>query len=204
MYKTLNVVFLGDSNVGKTSIIRRLTGRNVENTETTIGAEFSILHFPGNEEFSTPNYRCDLWDTAGQERYGAIVSSYIRNGDIFVIVFDCTNVYSWNHIQEWMDKAVNARPESIIILVGNKHDNIETHGIVTTKDILDLVIRNKCLYIEVSAKTGLHMDDFKDLLFVQMLSVYPNVEKRRQLIRQNAVDIRMASKSARYCSCIVI
>lgn len=66
------VIFVGDSNVGKTSLLRRLQ-HNVfheDSMRATIGVEFckTVIRFPGNNQC----IQLHLWDTAGQERYKAI------------------------------------------------------------------------------------------------------------------------------------
>jgi len=63
------------------------------------------------------------WDTAGLERHRAIVSSYLRNADGILLVYDITNAESWAAMREWKKFADDYGPERMtMILVGNKYD----------------------------------------------------------------------------------
>lgn len=98
----LNLVFLGDYSVGKTSIIQRLS-KNVfqDSTRSTIGA--SLFTYINND------YKIVIavWDTAGQERFDSLVPLYLKKADIIALVFDISD-YNYNRIEKsaarYMDK----------------------------------------------------------------------------------------------------
>ena len=45
-----------------------------------------------------------LWDTAGHERYRSLTSSYYRGADCVIIVFDLTNLDTFNDLRFWLDE----------------------------------------------------------------------------------------------------
>merc|ERR1719461_1827128 len=78
------LVFVGDSNVGKTSIISRFMYDHFDsNYDATIGIDFlAKTHTVGDK-----TVRLQLWDTAGQERFRSLIPSYIRDSSVAVVVY---------------------------------------------------------------------------------------------------------------------
>merc|ERR1711893_29416 len=67
--------------------------------------------------------RLQLWDTAGQERFGCVIPSYIRNCDVAVVVYDITDLKSFEKIHKWINLVrEEVGDDAIIMLVGNKVD----------------------------------------------------------------------------------
>ena len=105
LYK-VNAVFLGESSVGKTSIIRRLLGEEFdENVVSTVGVSSNLI--PNikfiNEEEDNSEIEIQIWDTAGQEKYRSLSKIIIQRADIFVFVRD--NVI--NNLEYWFDFVEN-------------------------------------------------------------------------------------------------
>ena len=105
LYK-VNAVFLGESSVGKTSIIRRLLGKEFdENVVSTVGVSSNLI--PNikfiNEEEDNSEIEIQIWDTAGQEKYLSLSKIIIQRADIFVFVRD--NVI--NNLEYWFDFVEN-------------------------------------------------------------------------------------------------
>ncbi|CDR00678.1 unnamed protein product, partial [Oncorhynchus mykiss] len=72
---------------------------------------------------SDPQVRLQLWDTAGQERFRSLIPSYIRDSTVAVVVYDITNVNSFQQTSKWIDDVRTERGSDVIImLVGNKTD----------------------------------------------------------------------------------
>ncbi|OHT13927.1 GTP-binding protein ypt5 [Tritrichomonas foetus] len=114
------VILVGDTSVGKTSIIMRFQ-HDVFNPNhlETVGASFitkqvDVLGSPAN---------LNIWDTAGQEKYRSLVPMYTRNASTAVIVFDLTNPQSLTILQSWHQQVKEEAPENCkIVFVGNKLD----------------------------------------------------------------------------------
>jgi len=122
-YNKVKVVTLGDAGVGKSSIVLRMREKEPKaetyiEPGTTIGIDYSLVQLSVSDDTETSRnlesgtlmFRVEIWDTAGQERYQAIVNSYLRYGDVFLIVFDCTNQYSFANVQNWLDRAFAVQP----------------------------------------------------------------------------------------------
>ena len=96
--KTFNIkcVTIGNSCVGKTSIIQSFLTNNISDThDSTIGASFVSKRFRNKEKDEELNLR--IWDTAGQERYKSLIPMYLRGSNIAIIVYDITNFNSFDN-----------------------------------------------------------------------------------------------------------
>ncbi|EGR32688.1 ras oncogene family protein, putative [Ichthyophthirius multifiliis] len=121
--KLLKVVVLGDSGVGKTSIVNRFVLDKFEQRQQiTQGASFVQKDFKkGNKIF-----KLQIWDTAGQEKYRTLGPLYYRDSEAAIVVYDITNKNSFQTLQQWIKDLKDYASENInIVLVGNKTDLIE-------------------------------------------------------------------------------
>ncbi|EAX91203.1 small GTP-binding protein, putative [Trichomonas vaginalis G3] len=115
------IIFIGDSGVGKTSIIHYAKNGFFESrTMTTIGAGITQMETKvGNE---TVKYQ--LWDTAGQEMYRNIVPIYFKGATAAIIVFSVTDAETFRHLDGWIKQLQDHASEKVgIVLVGNKIDS---------------------------------------------------------------------------------
>ena len=117
---TPRVVFVGDSGVGKTSLIHYAkNGTRETHTNPTIGAGITQMSTFYNGE--TINYQ--LWDTAGQEIYRNIVPIYFKGAVCAIVVFSLTDPKSFESLESWIEQLQqHAEPNCGIIIVGNKAD----------------------------------------------------------------------------------
>ena len=174
------VVLLGESGVGKSSIINKLLNNKHTEHGPTIGASFCQLTLV--DKISKDNViKLHIWDTAGQERYRSIMPMYYRDADIIIFVYDCTDIQTLEKISIYWNKEVNEylgeeKMNKILkILVENKCDLIES----------DIISRNKikvsqlmdASFIRVSAKTGEGLDTLLDII---------NVNKPKKELKESA------------------
>ncbi|KAH7732216.1 Rab8 [Aphelenchoides avenae] len=98
--------------------------------------------------------KLQIWDTAGQERFRSITSSYYRDADALLLVFDVTNRTSFENIRNWLAQVREYAKDSVqIILVGNKTD-LSSQRKVKADEARQLAVAYNINYMETSAKTG--------------------------------------------------
>jgi small GTP-binding protein len=110
---------IGDSLVGKTSIVDRICADKWANdTPATVSTAFYMLRRPDNADAAI-----QIWDTAGAERYRALNSVYYHNASGGILVFDLTARRSFDSLDSWLTEFTGlAQPGATVVIVGNKLD----------------------------------------------------------------------------------
>lgn len=156
-YALFKVVLLGESAVGKLSIVHRFVKNNFDDLrELTIGAAFLTQTLELPDKNATVKF--EIWDTAGQERYKSLAPMYYRNAHAALCVYDVTSAESFRRAEEWIEELRKQAPEHIVIaLVGNKAD-LEEQRAVPESAVTSLTARVGANFVilakECSAKTG--------------------------------------------------
>ena len=145
----VKIVLLGESTVGKTSIINVVHGGTyIQDQPTTIGACFYI------KKVIVDNVpiKLHIWDTAGQERFKSISPMYFRDADITILVFAVNNLPSFNSLSSWYESIKDTCPiMPQIFIFANKTDLSERA--VTQETGQQFANEIGAKYFEVSAKT---------------------------------------------------
>ncbi|KAJ3426601.1 ras and ef-hand domain-containing protein [Anaeramoeba flamelloides] len=162
------VVLLGQSAVGKTSVCIRFCQNEFElNQEPTIGAAFQNCAFDLGDNKVT----LQIWDTAGQERYNSLTSMYYRGAKGAIIIYDVTNYDSYESAKDWIKEIRQQGSSSVkVMLVANKIDLID-HTVQKT-EVLRYCEKHNLLFSEVSAKSGLGIDELFNDLSTEMINQY--------------------------------
>ena len=173
------IVVIGDANVGKTNIIRRIMGEDFREMEATIGVEFMYLNIKDiDKDDPSKSLSIQIWDTSGAERYKAITTSHIRGADGAYIVYDISNESSFRNLKYWYNCIKDAADNDIIIyLIGNKSDLIYEEGRAVKKmDAIDFVKKyNLQGYSECSAKNNENIQETFKLFYT---SIYHKNKKK--------------------------
>lgn len=160
----IKLTFLGESAIGKTSIANRLVhNKFTENYDNTIGASYMILKLN--------DLIFDIWDTAGQERYLSLVQFYYRDTDIFLLIFDVTQLYTIDRLKHYAEKILQEmKTDFKVVIIGNKIDLIND----IEMEKIDKLIKNKMSilessnitvkYLYVSTKTGKNFSEISNVL----------------------------------------
>ena len=149
------VVLLGESAVGKSSLVLRFVKRQFsEFHETTIGAAFLTQ----TVQVDDTTVKFEIWDTAGQERYHSLAPMYYRGAQAALIVYDITAKDSFLKAQNWVRELQRQANSSIVIaLVGNKLDLAATNRNVEFSEAKAFADDNGLLFMETSAKTAVNV-----------------------------------------------
>ena len=124
---TLKVVLLGESGVGKTSIINQFTsGIFIQETVASISAQFITKEMYFKDLNQTIKF--EIWDTAGQEKYRSIAKIFYKNAKIIFLCYDITNYDSFIELKNyWYEQQIKIHADSnaILAIVANKNDLYE-------------------------------------------------------------------------------
>ena len=101
------VVLIGESGVGKTSIINRYTHNKFSEVETaTPGASF-IAKTIFLQDYNQ-SIKFEIWDTAGQEKYRALAQVFYKNAAVCVLVYDITRKKSFEELKNYWINEIKA------------------------------------------------------------------------------------------------
>ena len=163
------VIVIGNSGVGKTSIIHRFANDEWYGARgyiTLLGIDFMIRTI----EVDGYKVKFQIWDTAGQERFNAVNEKYYQNIHGAMIVYDVADRQSMERLSSWNSRCQkNAPPTHHRVLLGNKRDLIDNREVSmkSGKEMAEqLGIEH---FYETSAKTGENVDAAFKCLAKQIL-----------------------------------
>ena len=153
------VLLLGDSDVGKSSLILRYTDETFNSKlVNSIGVDFTMK----KKEIDGKVIKVQIWDTAGHERFRSITYSYYRGANAIIIVFDLSDKKSFINITEWLKQiGKHAKENVFMFLVGNKSDLVDERK-VTYEEAKQYADEHELPYIETSAKEGININELFD------------------------------------------
>lgn len=153
------VVFIGDSGVGKSSLINRICGGEFSDKFcTTVGVDFRVK----NVLLEGHQVVLQLWDTAGQERFRSITSQYLRKSDGVLIVYDVNSEFSFCNVCSWMASLEKVNNDNVVVaIIGNKLDLSMNSGkkAVCSDEGRNVAAEKDALFFETSAKDGTGIDE---------------------------------------------
>ena len=127
---SVKVVLLGESGVGKTSIISQFTSNTFNpRCATSVSAQFISKKVEFPEYHKTIKF--DIWDTVGQEKYRSLAKIFYKDAKIIIFVYDITTEFSFKALKDfWYKETINnADNEPIFALVANKIDLYQKQAI---------------------------------------------------------------------------
>ncbi|XP_005564911.1 ras-related protein Rab-18 isoform X5 [Macaca nemestrina] len=118
---TLKILIIGESGVGKSSLLLRFTDDTFDpELAATIGVDFKVktISVDGNKA------KLAIWDTAGQERFRTLTPSYYRGAQGVILVYDVTRRDTFVKLDNWLNELETycTRNDIVNMLVGNKID----------------------------------------------------------------------------------
>lgn len=213
------VCVCGVSGVGKSSLIVRLCDNSFTvDTVSTIGVDFKIKKMRAS---TGETIKLNIWDMAGQDRFHTVTTSYFRETNAILFVFDITNKTSFHSISMWMKLAGweptreggtdyrGHKDYTLGFLVGCKSDLKELRE-VSDEEANDFAISKGLGYFDVSAKTSENVESFFQIVADQIASLNQEwvaagkgsvyMGRQKNVVKLTSVKSR-TSKTSRGCSC---
>jgi len=158
----VKILLVGDSGVGKSSLLARFISDSFDEQSPTVGVDFKLKHV----DVDGTRLKLTVWDTAGQERFRTLTSSYYRSAHGVVFVYDVTSRESFENARETWRKEVEMYgtiANSVKIVIGNKIDK-EDERTVAREEGVAFAKEYGCLFLECSAKTKVRVAEAFDEL----------------------------------------
>lgn len=153
------IVFLGDSSVGKTSLVQRYVYDSLSpDIGRTIGA---VLHVK-TIELDGELHKQVIWDIGGQESFSQLREQYCANASGAFYIFDRTRPETLQHIDQWLNALYNSAGKVVVVAVENK---IDLDSVITPQQIKGMLDARKLVHIQTSATENLNVDEaFRELI----------------------------------------
>jgi small GTP-binding protein len=141
-------VIIGDTAVGKSSLLSIFTDKiRSDKYEPTIGVDFEKKQL----DLDGKSVEINIWDTSGHPRYRQIAVNYYKGVLGVIIVYDITNLESFQNLNSWLNEIKNESSNACKILVGNKND-LEKDRKVTFEQGKEFANQNGMKFFETSVK----------------------------------------------------
>ena len=197
--KEIKVILLGDTGVGKTSIINRYINNKFDpDNDSTLSSSFSTKEVIKNDVL----YRLNLWDTIGQEKYNAITNILIKGSNIVILVYSVDSLSSFENIDFWYNniKDILQEDKYILAIVGNKSDLInEDESIVSEEEARNFAKGKNAYFKLISAKEDQDgINSLLDILLEELLRLnYVTVTESYVIKRSKHKDTEKGKKKAK-------
>lgn len=147
---------LGESGVGKTCIVSRYINDTFTHNPCTTGANYNSKVESVKLEGMTKNVKVKLqiWDTAGSEQFRALAPIYYREAAAICLVYDSTNIDTFEHLQYWYNELDNNNVTGALLSVIASKTDVETELGVPVKRALDFSAKINANLYETSSQTG--------------------------------------------------
>ncbi|KAG1442298.1 hypothetical protein G6F56_011122 [Rhizopus delemar] len=175
---TLKLLLIGNSSVGKSSLLLRFTDDTFlpqDEVSATIGVDFKLSMM----EMKEKTYKLTIWDTAGQERFRTLTSSYYRGAQGVILVYDVCNRETFDGLNSWFNEVNTycSSPDVVKMIIGNKVD--------------------KSLFIECSAKTKIGVKQaFEEL--VEKIIETPSLWQKDS---PSSIQVEQEDSESEHCAC---
>jgi small GTP-binding protein len=179
------ICIIGDSNVGKTSLLNRYCNDEFSEAQTnTIGVDFKTLILKHNDF----KIKLQIWDTAGQERFRSISVNYFKSAHGFIYIYDITKKNSLKNLDNWIDLVnQNNKNSACNFIIGNKKDlnNLREIGL---KEGKDYAFSKKFNFMETSAKTNINIDIAFQIFTIKLIEYYNVRSDQKEIIEKCYLD----------------
>ncbi|MFW9831927.1 MAG: Rab family GTPase [Candidatus Thorarchaeota archaeon] len=154
-YYEFKILLVGNPAVGKTSLILKYVENRFEREyKASIGVDFAYKIIELEEKVA----RLIIWDIASQERFAPYRTSFYKQTDGAMLVFDLTRPDTLEAIEEWIREIHQDAGEVKVLLIGNKAD-LKKKRAIKKEEVQSWIDRYGWKYIETSAMTGDGVDE---------------------------------------------
>ncbi|GMH28750.1 hypothetical protein Nepgr_030593 [Nepenthes gracilis] len=186
---SFKILLIGDSGVGKSSLLVSFISNSVEDLAPTIGVDFKINLLTVNGK----RLKLTIWDTAGQERFRTLTSSYYRGAQGIILVYDVTQRETFINLSDVWAKEVDlysTNHDCVKMLVGNKFDR-DSERAVSREEGIALAQELGSLFIECSARTRENVQQCFEELALKIMGVPSLLEEGSNVGKRNILKQKL-------------
>ncbi|KAG5113015.1 hypothetical protein JHK82_036284 [Glycine max] len=196
---SFKILLIGDSAVGKSSLLVSFISNSAEDIAPTIGVDFKIKMLTVGGK----RLKLTIWDTAGQERFRTLTSSYYRGAQGIILVYDVTRRDTFTNLSLVWSKEVelySTNQNCVKMLVGNKVDR-DSERVVSKEEGLALAEELGCLFFECSAKTRENVERCFEELALKIMEVPSLLEEGSTAVKRNILKQQQQPQASEFGGC---
>ena len=166
-----SLALLGESEVGKTSLIMRLCNNEFNEHElSTVGKESHMYPV----KLHGHDMKIKIFDTAGQERFRSLIVKTFKIAEAIMLVYSIGNKRSFNQLDEWLrELSQNVDTTKIpIIIIGNKSDLDEEDRVISYDEGKNYAEKKGYHFYETSVKNNKNISECFNDIFEQLYKIY--------------------------------
>ncbi len=180
---TAKIIMLGDTAVGKTSLVQRFVRRIFRRSyKATLGLELSFYDVEVNENNVV---RLQIWDVAGQSHYKAMRKRFYEGTAGAIMVYDVTRPLTFQNISLWMEELKENAGFVPFAVVGNKLDLVEMISTEEAEEAKWAEENGAITFYRTSAKTGKNVDLIFNDIAEGVVSIFEEEKKTRAIRIKN-------------------
>lgn len=203
----IRLLMIGDSSVGKTSMVVRYDENNFSTKYmTTIGVDYRDKFI----EVDGKKIKLQIWDTAGQERFRSLTANFFGKADGFVVCFDVSNRTSFTHVRNWIqDVQRHKRGHVDVCLCGCKSDVDFQFRQVAYQEAKNLADEFDVPYFEASAKNNTNVAQTFESLAEKVArrklegGGFSTTSSSNVVLRSSSANDPNVDKSSKNCACSI-
>ncbi|KAG4065863.1 hypothetical protein HA402_012541 [Bradysia odoriphaga] len=190
---TLKILIIGESGVGKSSLMLRFTEDEFDSEQAlTIGVDFKtkVINVDG------VNVKLAIWDTAGQERFRTLTPSYYRDAQGAILVYDTTKKNTFQKLDSWLNELdiYGTKTNMAKMVVGNKID--QPNRQISRDDGFRFAKKHRTMFVEASALTSEGVRDAFEEIVRKIIETDGLWERR---YGDGNVDLNKTGAATSYC-----
>ena len=193
---SINIIALGNTEVGKTAYIIRNAENKFRPSLSTVGIDMR------NKRIELENgqkVNIKFYDTSGQERYRSLAPNFIKKADGIILMYDITNRESFDTISRWWNDIFALKERDFpVILVGNKCD-LEDERKVQKEEGEKIAKEYNIKFYEASNKDGINVEKSSRELINVILSRKPDDIKQTKPSKKTRIKLSKKIFKRRFC-----
>ena len=172
--ESYKLILIGDEGVGKTSLLNKFMGISTTNIKHTVGIDYDSKIIDNDGTY----VKLDIWDTSGNVKFRNVITSYFNNKDAIILLFDLTNLRSYQNIKHWITLIYKYVDDPHIYIIGTKSDLFAIR--VITNEMIDS-IKEKYYYLETTITTSSSVNSAFYKIISQIINKQTKIKKKSNL-----------------------
>ena len=176
------IILLGDTGVGKTSLLGRyMDEQYFNNRPCTIFADYKIKSIKIDDLTSAD---ITIWDTCGQEKYRSLTRQFFKDAQGIILIFDVSDKNSFSNLNKWLEDIKNNifKEDVSIVLCGNK---IDLNRSISFEEANNFANNNDLIYCETSSKNGINVESAFEKVTIDIIDRINRKHKFEDEIRKS-------------------